>query len=50
MCYMNTKIGHIARWQSRLGSFPPSPSPEPINDSSSDDGDDEDENASSSEY
>ena len=47
---MNIRIGCIARQQSRLGSFAPSPSPEPANDSSSDGGDDKDEDASGSKY
>ena len=36
---MNTKIGHIARQQSRLGNFVLSPSPDPSMESS-DSGDD----------
>ena len=50
MCQMNTRIDRIARRQSHLGSFAPSPSFEPTDDSSSDGGDDDDEDASSSEY
>ena len=50
LCKMNTKIGHIARQQSRLGGFAPSHSPELADDSSLDGGDDDDKDASSSEY
>ena len=50
MCQMNTKISHIARCQSRLGGFAPSPSTEHVEESSSlDGGDDDDDNTSSSE-
>ena len=51
MCQMNTKIGRIARRQSHLGGFAPSPSPEPIEESSSggDDDDDADGSGSSSD-
>ena len=49
---MNTRVGHIARWQARLGGFvtSPSPSPETSEDEDEDanDGiDDEDEDVSS---
>ena len=47
ICQMNTKIGHIARRQSRLGSFAPSPSLDPVEESF-DGGDDESDDASSS--
>ena len=49
MCQMNTRIGRIARWQSRLGGFAPCPSPEPTEESF-DGGDDKSNDASSSEY
>ena len=50
MCHMNTKISRIARCQSRLGGFAPSPSIEHVEESSSSDGgDDDDDNTSSSE-
>ena len=50
MCHMNTKINRIARCQSRLGGFAPSPSIEHVEESSSSDGgDDDDDNTSSSE-
>ena len=45
---MNTRIGCIAHWQSRLGDFSPSPSPKPAKDLL--DGGDDDDDASSSEY
>ena len=45
MCQMNTRIGHIACRQSRLGGFAPSPSPKPAK-SFSDGGDDDDDDAS----
>ena len=49
---VNTRVGHIARWQARLGGFvtSPSPSPETSEDEDEDvnDGiDDEDEDVSS---
>ena len=44
---MNTRIGHIARLQSRLGGFTPSPSSEPAEESSSG-GDDDDDDADGS--
>ena len=47
MCQMNTKIGRIARRQSRLGGFAPSLLPDPVEESS-DGGDDESDDASSS--
>ena len=47
MCQMNTKIGHIARRQSRFGGFAPSPLPDPVEESF-DGGDDESDDASSS--
>ena len=50
MCQMNTRIGRIARRQSYLGNFAPSPSPELADDSSLDGGDDDDEDASGSKY
>ena len=46
MCQMNTKIGRIARHQSRLGGFAPSPTPKPVEVSSSDGGDDDDTSSS----
>ena len=46
MCQMNTKIGRIARHQSRLGGFAPSPTLEPAEVSSSDGGDDDDTSSS----
>ena len=52
---VNTRVGHIARWQARLGGFVKSPSPPPEaseasedDNDSDDDDDDEDGNASSS--
>ena len=45
VCQINTKVGRIARWQSRLGGFAPSPSPGPY-DESFDGGDDESDDAS----
>ena len=45
---MNTRIGHIARLQSRLGGFTPSPSSEPAEESSSGGDDDDDADGSSS--
>jgi len=33
ICQMNTKIGRIARWQSRIGNFALSPSPDPTMES-----------------
>ena len=47
-CQMNTGIGCIARRQSHLGGFAPSPSPEPVKDSS--DGRDDDDDAFDSKY
>ena len=52
LCQVNTRVGHIARQQARLGGFAasPSPSPEALTDEDgedSDDGDDEDASASS---
>ena len=52
LCQVNTRVGHIARRQARLGGFAasPSPSPEALTDEDgedSDDGDDEDASASS---
>ena len=44
---MNTKIGRIARRQSRFGGFAPSPLPDPVEESF-DGGDDESDDASSS--
>ena len=47
---VNTRVGHIARRQARLGGFitSPSPSPETSKDEDADDGtDDEDEDVSS---
>ena len=49
MCQMNTRIGCIARRQSRLSGFTPSPTPKPTKESSSDGGDDDDDGASCSE-
>ena len=46
MCQINTKIGHIARRQSRLGGFAPSPTPEPTEESFLDGGDSDDNDAS----
>lgn len=46
---MNTRIDHIARRQTRLGGFAPSPSPELVEEPS-DSGDDEGDNAYGSEY
>ena len=50
MCQMNTRISRIARRQSRLSGFVPSPSPKPAKESSSggDDDDDDDADGSSS--
>ena len=48
MCQMNTKIGRIARHQSRLGGFVPSPSLEPAKESSSGGDDVDGANGSSS--
>ena len=45
---MNTRIGCIARRQSRLGGFAPSPLSEPAEESSSGGDDDDDVNGSSS--
>ena len=52
LCQVNTRVGHIARRQARLGGFAasPSPSPEALTNEDgedSDDGDDEDASASS---
>jgi len=46
----NNRIGHVARRQSRLGGFAPSPSPKSIKDSSfgGDDNDDDDDSSGSS--
>ena len=51
---VNTRVGHIARWQARLGGFVESSSPPPEafetsedDDDSDDDDDDEDGDASS---
>jgi len=44
MCQMNTKIGHIACRQSRLGGFAPSPSLDHSKESSNN-GDDESDDA-----
>ena len=53
MCQMNTRIDRIARRQSRLDCFTPSPSLKHAKDSSSldggDDDDDDDDDASGSE-
>ena len=46
---MNTRISRIARCQSRLSGFVPSPSPEHVEESSSSNGGDDDD-ASSSEF
>ncbi|XP_065636970.1 uncharacterized protein LOC136070666 [Quercus suber] len=46
MCQMNTKIVHIARHQSRLGGFPPSPECDSF-DASLESGDDDDASGSS---
>ena len=50
ICQMNSKVGRIARRQTRIGSFSPSPSPslEASADEDDDVGDDEDDDASSS--
>ena len=48
MCQMNTRIGCIARRQSCLAGFSPSPTPKPTEVSSSDGGDDDNDDASSS--
>ena len=56
LCQVNTRVGHIARWQAHLGGFAasPSPSPKASVDEDDDDGthddddDDDDEDASSS--
>ena len=48
MCQMNTRIGRLARRQSRLGGFVPSPSPEHVEESASSDGGDDDVDASGS--
>ena len=51
MCQMNTRISGIARRQSRLGGFAPSPSLEHVEESSSlNGGDDDAGDASGSEY
>ena len=51
MCQMNTKIGRIARCQSRLGGLAPSPSLKHVEKSSSSNGEDDDGgDASSSKY
>ena len=54
LCQVNTRVGHIARQQARLGGFveSPSPSPEASTDKDDDgdfddDDDDENENANS---
>ena len=56
LCQVNTRVGHIARWQAHLGGFVTSlsPSPEASKDEdddgdSEDDDDDDDEDASSSD-
>ena len=55
LCQVNTRVGHIARQQARLGGFVESPSHSPKasededNDGDFDDDDDEDEDASSSD-
>ena len=49
MCQMNTRIGRIARRQSRLGGFTPYPERGPSEESSAS-GDDDGDDASSSEY
>ena len=43
MCQMNTRISGIARRQSRLGGFAPSPSLEHVEESSSSNGGDDDD-------
>ena len=53
LCQVNTRVGHISKWQARLGGFVASPSPS-SKSSEDDDGDsdnddnDNDEDASSS--
>ena len=51
LCQVNTRVGHIARWQACLGGFIESPSPSSEafedGDDSDDDDDDEDGDASS---
>ena len=49
MCQMNTRIGRIARRQSRLGGFTPSPECGPSEESSAR-GDDDGDDVSSSKY
>ena len=49
VCQINTKVGHIARWQLHLGGFAPSPEHDSYEESlasGNDDGDD----VSGSEY
>ena len=51
LCQVNTRVGRIARQQTRLGGFAESPSPSPKaskDDDDNGDSDDEDEDASSS--
>ena len=55
LCQVNTRVGHISRWQACLGGFVESPSPSPKaskdeddDGNSNDDNDDEDEDANSS--
>ena len=44
LCQVNTRVGHIARWQAHLGGFAasPSPSPKASTDEDGDDGADDD--------
>ena len=51
MCQITTRVGHIARWQARLGGFTPSPSPSlgASTDEDDDAGDDEDDDSSFSD-
>ena len=46
LCQVNTHVGHIARWQARLGGFATSPSPFPEASTDEDDDDSNDEDAS----
>ena len=42
LCQVNTRVGHIARWQAHLGGFVDSPYPSP--EASEDDDDDSNDN------
>ena len=51
LCQVNTRVGHIARRQARLGGFAasPSPSPEALTNEDGEDSDDGDDASASSD-